>query len=1075
MQALCFSVILAVSSFARTTWMPDPSGGKAPELDAAKVEYGAVKAWSPDGRHQYFHKTHHPVANVLLTNRGEADGLTTMKAFVTYLDAPGGAKDLGERGSVRQYLYKDYPAQGIVSLEYIQFAEFDKALGKDKAAKGRYEVGFGPSADDIRVKTDVTLMEDIFFDEMHPKEVVPKLLTFEGPKCIFKATPTPVEDFLKKYYGKMKHEDYTLLDRAARTFEWNALGKTCQQKIYVNPSPYYPYRAVNPSSAWFKGIWNWDSAFIMMATRRWDPELARDQMRLWMRIQPEDGMYPDGWTEGDGIQFPPSVCNSKPPVFAWAMWQLHKTAPDKEFLKTVYVSLKRNVDWWMKNRWNAEYGLFHYDGGADKPDDYRRTHAGWESGWDDSPRWDGDAWHVLPLDLNAYLVLTYRALRDFATELGYAADLEVWNTRGAALEQAIEKHLWDAEAQCYYDRNFATGRFNRAISPASYMPLLIGTASQERADRMAKHAHRLEPGWPSAAYDDPKYDPMGYWRGRTWLNVAYMALKGLAFYGHHDIADRGRNTLLSWIRNDPSAIYETYNSRTGLPCGASHFSWSCTFVMAFLLDWQMPREMEMPAPFVSDEKNPAWVVRSYWMDGWTSSLSTKKTKKYDWTCPGEGRYDATAEIMAVDDAVFTGRILLNGKEVASGRTIGTRSLGIVAAQDLLLKKGDRLELVLAGTEETAKKMNLDAFAVRRRDIVRTKTLSAPDDYHAIGRRKHQGIPSVAVSKGGRLWATWYANVNGCETAENFAILATSADNGKTWKEVLIADPDQTGLKRAFDPEIWVTPDNRLLWTWSERVAGIYTFGLQRWSGCGADPATDTIYGVYLDAEKEPDSAALPDPFVITKGVMMCKPIVRRDGSWLLPVAHWYAEPSSCFYESRDNGKTFTYLGGATVPEKNRTYDEQNVVELADGTLRTWIRTTPNPGIMESVSKDGGRTWTDAVKAKVVNCSTRVFVTKLASGNLLMVKNGPKDVFTDRVRLTAVLSRDGGETWEGDLVLDERKGVSYPDGCQLADGSILVIYDRNRQEDLEVLTVRFTEEDILAGRRPAPQILSKPVL
>ena len=127
-------------------------------------------------------------------------------------------------------------------------------------------------------------------------------------------------------------KDYTLLDRAARTFEWNALGKTCQQKIYVNPDPYYPYRAVNPSSAWFKGIWNWDSAFIMMATRRWDPELARDQMRLWMHIQPENGMYPDGWTEGDGIQFPPSVCNSKPPVFAWAMWQLHKTAPDKEFL-----------------------------------------------------------------------------------------------------------------------------------------------------------------------------------------------------------------------------------------------------------------------------------------------------------------------------------------------------------------------------------------------------------------------------------------------------------------------------------------------------------------------------------------------------------------------------------------------------------------------------------------------------------------------------------------------------------------------------------------------------------------------
>ena len=70
--------VLAVSTFARPTTVPDPSGGKAPELDVAKVQYSAVKAWSPDGRHQYFRTTHFPVANVLLTNRGEADGLTTV-------------------------------------------------------------------------------------------------------------------------------------------------------------------------------------------------------------------------------------------------------------------------------------------------------------------------------------------------------------------------------------------------------------------------------------------------------------------------------------------------------------------------------------------------------------------------------------------------------------------------------------------------------------------------------------------------------------------------------------------------------------------------------------------------------------------------------------------------------------------------------------------------------------------------------------------------------------------------------------------------------------------------------------
>lgn len=1066
--------LIAAAAYANFTWYPDPSVGTAPDLAPADAVYSCPRAWSPDGRHVYTRKTHYPVANVTIENTSDRDGRATVNAYVTYLDAKGGERDLGLRGGTKVFVRAKSRAQAVVNLEYIQFAEFDGALGKDKAAKGRYVVKFGPGADDIRATTDVTLTEDMFFDDMHPKAPERGRRKLDGPRCVFKKSPVPCEDFLRRYYGKMSHADYSLLDRAVRTFEWNALGKTCQQKIYVNDPPWAPLRAVNPSSAWFKGVWNWDSAFIMMATRRWDPELARDQMRLWMLLQGEDGCYPDSWTEGDGIQFAPSFSNSKPPVFGWAMWQLHKTAPDRAFLREAYASLKKNEGWWRRNRLNAKYGLYHYDGRADEPDDRRRVHAGYESGWDDSPRWDGDAWHVLAIDLNAYLVLAYRALRDFAEELGEKEDMKAWSERGAALERAIEEHLWDARDRCYYDRNFVTGAFNRSLTPASYMPLLIGSASQDRADAMAGHAPRMEPGWPSVSYDDPKFDPMGYWRGRTWLNVAYMALKGLAFYGHQDVADRGRKALLEWVRNDPSAIYETYNSHTGLPCGASHFSWSCTFVISLLLDWNMPRDMEMPAPFVRPEPNPAWVVRSYWMDGWTQEVSATKKKRYDWTCPGDGRYDITGEIMAVDDSLFTGRIILNGREIAFGRTVGFRSLGIVAAQDVALKKGDKVVLELAGTEDRPKKMNLDAFAARRRDVVRTKCLSAPDAYHALPRRRHQGIPSIAVSKGGRLWATWYANVNGCETADNFAVLATSADDGRTWKEILIADPDLTGLRRAFDPEIWVTPDNRLLWTWTERVAGIYAFGLQRWSGCGADPSSDMLFGVYLDAEREPDAAALPEPFEITRGVMMCKPIARRDGSWLLPVAHWFAEPSSLFFESRDNGRTFSLLGGATVPSEARTFDEQNVVELADGSLKAWIRTAGHHGInglMESVSRDGGRTWTTAVNSKVPQCSSRVFVTKLRSGNLVMVKNGPRNVLTDRQRLTAILSRDGGETWEGGLLLDGRRGVSYPDGCEMPDGSVMVIYDRNRSEDLEILTSRFTEADILAGGEGSHAVLS----
>ena len=268
--------LIVAAAYASFTWYPDPSGGTAPDLAPADAVYSCPRAWSPDGRHVYAPGTHYPVANVRIENTSDRDGRATVNAYVTYRDAPGGERDLGLRGGTRVFVRAKSRAQAVINLDYIQFAEFDRTLGKDKAAKGRYVVKFGPGADDIRATTDVTLTEDMFFDDMHPKAPERGRRSFDGPHCVFKKSPVPCEAFLRRYYGKMSHDDYSLLDRAVRTFEWNALGKTCQQKIYVNDPPWAPLRAVNPSSAWFKGVWNWDSAFVMMATRRWDPELARD-------------------------------------------------------------------------------------------------------------------------------------------------------------------------------------------------------------------------------------------------------------------------------------------------------------------------------------------------------------------------------------------------------------------------------------------------------------------------------------------------------------------------------------------------------------------------------------------------------------------------------------------------------------------------------------------------------------------------------------------------------------------------------------------------------------------------------
>lgn len=331
--------------------------------------------------------------------------------------------------------------------------------------------------------------------------------------------------------------------------------------------------------------------------------------------------------------------------------------------------------------------------------------------------------------------------------------------------------------------------------------------------------------------------------------------------------------------------------------------------------------------------------------------------------------------------------------------------------------------------------------------------SSPGEKYAASSRKFQGIPAIERASGGRLWAAYYSGGDG-EGPDNYVVLVHSGDDGRTWSApALVIDPP--GKVRAFDPCLWIDPLGRLWLSWSQSY-GLY----------------DGRCGVWVSVLDEPDRAdgVWSEPRRIANGIMMNKPTVLRSGEWLFPVAVWSVEwkkrtqtlfdlPEEMYsnvYVSTDNGGSFRLRGQANVP--NRFFDEHMIVERKDESLWMLVRTTY--GIGESVSLDKGLTWSAGKPTRLGGPNSRFYIRRLRSGRILLVNHYG---FSDRSHLTAQLSEDEGATWTEGLLLDERASISYPDGTESENGTIYIIYDRERKKDMEILMAVFKEEDVLAGR------------
>ncbi len=320
---------------------------------------------------------------------------------------------------------------------------------------------------------------------------------------------------------------------------------------------------------------------------------------------------------------------------------------------------------------------------------------------------------------------------------------------------------------------------------------------------------------------------------------------------------------------------------------------------------------------------------------------------------------------------------------------------------------------------------------------------------------------------GRLWACWVA---GGDSPLAFFVLATSDDDGETWsKPRVVVDAHSSNLpmdRSVLVGNLWTDPLGRL-WLIFDQSMDMF----------------DGRAGVWVAVCENPDAdePAWSAPRRLWHGVTLNKPTVLSSGEWMLPISLDQREGFRQFkgqfkeldplrganvFVSTDQGATWERRGAVQFP--NPDWHEHMIVERKDGSL--WMLARTRKGIMQSTSTDGGRTWAEPTEPPGIRQpAARFHIRRLASGKLLLVKHGDKvDAHSGRVQLSAWLSDDDGMTWQGGLVIDDRKGISYPDGFQAPDGTIYISYDRNRSIDGEILLAKFTEDDILARRLVGPK-------
>ena len=335
--------------------------------------------------------------------------------------------------------------------------------------------------------------------------------------------------------------------------------------------------------------------------------------------------------------------------------------------------------------------------------------------------------------------------------------------------------------------------------------------------------------------------------------------------------------------------------------------------------------------------------------------------------------------------------------------------------------------------------------------------------------RNMGADLIALRDGRLLLGVsrWLGGSHDNDGSEVFGIV--SDDGGATWSEAFDMVCPTGTVEAVRMPNFLRLNDGRLACFCRHRTSMIDT-----WTGmivCRDETGLGKL-GAGPDLWSEPMRISPPPP---GRHVLLNNRVVRLDqgtsaGRILLPLASpwpWDREDArgsdirTWVLYSDDDGSTWQ-CSESMLAGPERGLMEPYIVELDDSRLRMWMRTQVNCQY-ESVSEDGGITWSEAAPGPLVSPESPVAVARHEASRMLAVvwnHNRRGNHTADRTPIGIAFSQDDGASWFGEHILDtsseassERCSFSYP-SLHFAGDRGFVTYYRNHDRRISLVLRRF---------------------